>query len=74
MHVFIDSDIFLSFYHFTMDDRKELKKLVDLIKNQSITLYLPEQVINETRRNRATKINDTLENLKNYFHLKKFPK
>ncbi len=74
MHVFIDSNIFLSFYHFTKDDLKELKKLVDSIKNQSITLYLPEQVINETRRNRATKINDTFDNLKNCFHLKRFPK
>ena len=56
MHVFIDSNIFLSFYHFTKDDLKELKKLVDSIKNQSITLYLPEQVINETRRNQPRRL------------------
>lgn len=64
MHVFIDTNVFLSFYHLTNEDLEELKKLVVLIKNKSITLHLPEQVKDETWRNRASKIKDKFEGLK----------
>lgn len=64
MFVFIDTNIFLSFYHLTNEDLIELEKLLVLIKNKEIWLYVPEQVIDETRRNRASKINDSLSEFK----------
>ena len=56
IHVFIDTNIFLSFFAYTNDDIEELKKLVGLIKNDKIDLYLTKQVCREFARNRETKI------------------
>ena len=64
MYVFIDTNIFLSFYHLTSEDLEELQKLLKLVEDQEITLLLPEQVIDETKRNRASKINDGFSNFK----------
>lgn len=64
MRVFIDTNIFLSFYHLTSEDLEELKKLTVLIKNKEIDLLLPQQVIDETWRNRASKLNDSLKDFK----------
>lgn len=64
MHLFIDTNIFLSFYHYTSDDLEELKKLILLIDSGDITLLLPDQVIDEFYRNRDNKINDALKGLK----------
>lgn len=64
MEVFIDTNVFLSFYHLTSEDLVELEKLVLLIKNKEIRLYLPEQVLDETKRNRANKINDSFDAFK----------
>ncbi len=73
MHVFIDTNVFLSFYHLTNEDLEELEKLVVLIKNNQITLHLPNQVIDETRRNRDIKIKDKFEALKNEKFTLTFP-
>lgn len=56
MFVFIDTNILLSFYHFSSDDLQELQKLVEAIKNGPIRLALPEQVAHEFRRNRDARI------------------
>lgn len=64
MHLFIDTNIFLSFYHFSSDDLEELKKLIVLLKQKKLTLYLPDQVISEFNRNRDIKIADALKKLK----------
>jgi hypothetical protein len=56
LHVFIDTNIFLSFFAYTNDDIEELKKLIGLIKNDKIVLYLTEQVCREFDRNRECKI------------------
>ena len=42
MYLFIDTNIFLSFYHFTKEDLEELKKLGVLLKQKKVILYLPE--------------------------------
>lgn len=63
MNLFIDTNIFLSFYHFTSDDLEELKKLVECLRASDITLYLPTQVVHEFRRNRTLKIEDAFKNL-----------
>lgn len=64
MNIFIDTNIFLSFYHFSNDDLEELKKLSVLLEQGKVKLYLPEQVIQEFRRNRENKIADALKQLR----------
>jgi hypothetical protein len=60
MNLFIDTNIYLTFYHFTNDDLEELKKLLTAIKGKKIKLFLPEQIINEFKRNRESKIAEAL--------------
>ena len=63
INLFIDTNAFLSFYHLTSEDLEELKKLVVLIDNSEIRLFLPEQVENEFTRNRGAKIADAMRKL-----------
>lgn len=63
MNLFIDTNIYLTFYHYSSDDLEELKKLAVAIKGAEITLYLTEQVRNEFKRNRESKIADALKRL-----------
>jgi len=64
MNLFIDTNVFLSFYHLTSDDLEELRKLKVLLEKGSIALRLPDQTVDEYRRNRETKIADALKRLK----------
>lgn len=57
-HLFIDTNIYLNFYHFSSDTLEELQKLSVAVENNSIKLYVTEQVINEFRRNRENRIAD----------------
>ena len=66
MQVFIDTNIWLSFYALTSDDIEQLQKLAVLIEDGEIQLRLPQQVIEETRRNRANKIKEALEKFKKH--------
>lgn len=66
IHIFIDSNIYLSFYDFTNDELEQLKVLHT---NKRIKLYMPSLVIDEVWRNRANKIEESLKKLKD----KKFP-
>ena len=61
IHLFIDTNIYLKFYHFSNDDLEELNKLHVLLDNDNLELYLPEQVRNEFNRNRDTKLADALK-------------
>lgn len=63
MHLFIDANIFLDFYHLTSVDLEELRKLVALIEDGTITLYSNEQLKDEIERNRDTKIADAMSHL-----------
>jgi predicted nucleic acid-binding protein len=63
MHLFIDTNIFLSFYHLTSEDLEELRKLAVLLEQKAVTLYLTDQVRAEFRRNREIKIADALTRL-----------
>lgn len=63
-HLFIDTNVLLSFYHFAGDDLEELKKLIVLLEQKKVTLYVPRQVISEFNRNREIKIADGLKRFK----------
>ena len=73
MNLFLDSNIWLSFYHMTNDDLEELRKIVVLITQKKLVLYLPEQVINEFRRNRDGKIADAMKRLRDEKLSDQFP-
>lgn len=60
-NVFIDTNIWLSLYHFTNDDLFQFEKFKDMI-GKSINLIVPKQVYDEITRNRETKIMDALKN------------
>ncbi len=58
-NLFIDTNIWLSLYHFTSDDLGQFNKLKDYI-GSDIKLFIPQQVKDEIRRNRETKLKDAL--------------
>lgn len=61
IQLFIDTNIYLKFYHFSNDDLEELNKLLVLLDNDKLELYVPEQVKNEFDRNRDNKLADALK-------------
>ncbi len=73
MNLFIDTNIYLTFYHFSSDDLEELRKLLVSIKNHKIVLYVPEQAILEFKRNREIKIADALKTLEEQKLPRSFP-
>lgn len=62
--LYLDTNVYLSFYHLSNDDLEELNKLSVLTKSGSLSLYLPEQTKNEFYRNRDTKIADAIKRFK----------
>lgn len=59
-NLFIDSNIWLSLYHFTNDDLTQFQKLRELIGDE-IRLIIPQQVRAEVFRNREAKLKDALK-------------
>jgi hypothetical protein len=58
-NLFIDSNIWLSLYHFSSDDLEQFMKLKDLI-GIDFNILLPAQIVDEVNRNRENKIKDAL--------------
>ncbi len=73
MNVFIDTNVFLSFFHFSSDDLEELRKLTVLIEENQIRLLLPEQVRDEFWRNRESKIAEAVKILRQQKFSAQFP-
>lgn len=73
MKLFIDTNIFLNFYHLSKDDLEELRKLEVLVDDGKLILYLPEQVINKFHRNRDVKLADALKKFKQELLNNQFP-
>jgi hypothetical protein len=63
--LFLDTNIFLSFFHFAKDDLEALRQLAVLVKRERVTLLLPDQVVREFRRNRDGKVADALRQVEN---------
>ncbi|MDD6413008.1 MAG: PIN domain-containing protein [Blautia sp.] len=55
-NLFIDTNIWLSLYHFTNDDLNQFNKLKDML-DAEIRLFVPRQVKDEITRNREAKLN-----------------
>lgn len=64
MYLFIDTNVYLKFYHYSNEELEELKKLIFLIEDKQINLLIPRQVLNEFNRNRELKIADALKTFK----------
>ncbi|MBN2015621.1 DUF4935 domain-containing protein [Candidatus Dojkabacteria bacterium] len=61
-NIFIDTNIFLDFYHYSDDDLSKLNNLDELISDlKDINLLLTDQVIQEYKRNRDSKIADAMK-------------
>jgi hypothetical protein len=63
-NLYLDANVYLTFYHFTKEDLTSLHKLVTFIESGNVVVYVPEQTINEFRRNRETKISDAMGKLR----------
>ena len=69
MKLFIDTNVFLLFYHLGSDDLEELKKLIELISQREIDLIITQQISDEFHRNRELKIKDAIKRLRDFkFH------
>jgi hypothetical protein len=64
LNLFIDTNIYLSFYHFASDDLDELGKLAVLMADKKLELFVPEQMVDEFHRNREIKISQALNKFK----------
>lgn len=62
LHLYIDTNVYLTFFHLSSEELDELDKLRVIVENTNeIVLHLPEQTLNEFERNRETKIADALK-------------
>jgi len=61
MHVFVDTNILLSFYHYSSDELDALNDVFTDHEHGSATVYITEQVKDEFVRNRDGKIKDALK-------------
>jgi hypothetical protein len=60
-HLALDANTYLNFYSLTPSDVEELEKLIELIKLKKLVLYIPDQVVDEVRRNRARVVGELLK-------------
>ncbi|HJX28136.1 MAG TPA: PIN domain-containing protein [Thermoanaerobaculia bacterium] len=73
MNLFLDSNVWLSLFDSFRRDLDELRRLADLVEGGSVTLLLPDQVVNEVRRNRDKRIASDIEQLRSEILLEEIP-
>lgn len=56
LNLFIDTNIYLNFYDFQNEQLAKLEIIVALIKEKKIKLFIPQQVVDEFKRNRENKL------------------
>lgn len=61
MHVFIDTNILLNFFHFTKDELNSLNDVFASHEHGATVVYLTQQVCDEFKRNRETRIKDAIK-------------
>jgi hypothetical protein len=73
-HVFIDTNVYLTFFHFTSDELEELDKLEMVIREGHAQLHITEQVRDEFLRNREGKLAESLKELRRMKVPDRFPR
>jgi hypothetical protein len=73
VHVFIDTNILLNFFHYSKDELDALNSVFASHKHGSATVHLTQQVCNEFKRNRESKIKDALKRFKDTRFAPQFP-
>jgi predicted nucleic acid-binding protein len=61
LHLFIDTNIFLTFYAFANDDLEKLRKITGLMKHGKLKLYVTRQLVDEFYRNREAKLEESVK-------------
>lgn len=61
LHVFIDTNIWLSFYAYNKDDLEQLQKVITLINSGKLKLYTNDQLRDEFYRNREKKLQESIK-------------
>ena len=61
--LFLDTNVFLSFFHFSNDDLERLLQLAVLVKRKRVKLLLPDQVTQEFYRNRDVKVAEAVKQI-----------
>ena len=61
LHLFLDTNIYLALYGFGRKDLDEVGRLSDSVRQKTVRLHLPEQVVHEFERNRDARISRLLE-------------
>lgn len=74
MNLFIDTNVFLSFYEYSSEDLNKLEELAVYIKNENVRLHLPEQTKNEFVRGRDRTVNRVMNDLKKTKFMSRFPR
>jgi hypothetical protein len=74
IHVFIDTNIYLNFFHFTNDELNELDKLRVAIEEGHLRLYMTKQVVREFSRNRDAKLAESLKEVQGMKVPDRFPR
>jgi predicted nucleic acid-binding protein len=64
MHVFIDTNILLNFFHFSKDELDALNDVFTSHEHGAATVHLTQQVCDEFKRNRENRIKDALKRFK----------
>ena len=73
MNVFIDTNILLSFFHFSKDELDALNEVFASHEHGSAVVHLTEQVCDEFKRNRENKIKDALKRFNEVKHTAQIP-
>lgn len=73
VHVFIDTNILLNFFHYSKDELDALNDVFGSHEQGAATVYLTEQVRNEFVRNREAKIKDAIKKFESTRFAQQFP-
>lgn len=73
VRLFLDANVFLSFYLFGKDDLTEMEKVVALVEHEELKLFVNDQLRSEIARNREAKIAEGYTPLKKLNFGQEFP-
>lgn len=74
INVFLDTNVYLSFYRYTSDDLEALRQFAVLAKGRRAALWLPEQLEDEFWRNRDSVIHSAVRGLEKASLSRGFPR